>query len=875
MPAFKYQQGDRPLDGYTIEYGLGRGGFGEVYFAISDAGRHVAIKAVQNYQDIELRGIRHCMNLKSPHLVSIFDLKFNEQGEPFVIMEYVSGSSLRTLLDESPDGLGETKSAFFLQEMSKGLTYLHDQGIVHRDLKPHNVFYEDGFVKIGDYSLSKALTASHRSGHTVTVGTVHYMAPEISMGRYDTRVDIYALGIILYEMLTGQPPFTGQTMGEVLMKHMNGEVDLSKIQEPFADALRKALAKDPEKRFASAAEMTAAVFGAQHVQDSVAEFNPQHLSLVAARVGAKVRAATAATLAPADTSGHAAVSTQKDPPIRRTEEPVPSIAFLAGRSVGLFAKHTGLMSLGRLRFTDAEDDILKPPQRFAFALLCLLAVSIGCGLLTQNVFAWPGEHASAGQVGVWAFGAIAGGTIALLLTGRWAGPTLAHESGLVSRLILVTTCWVGGWLGLVAVAPLSELIGTAFPRSPRLQALMWSSFVPLLLVDIRQLLAVSRRKRIALGPALLAGIPAAFLAGSWSGDPVLSLGIAAGILLSMQVASPFVGRFEPPRQTVSPATSASEPPRPELSPAVRREEPSPPFSAATAAPQSLLTERTPSGGSSRNRTIALILATGPAFSGICGLQRFYVGKVWTGLLYLITAGLFGIGQLVDVVLIVSGQFLDDGERPVVHWEGQSTAGESSASPVNAWSSIPPRGSWGTLLANVLGILLLIATCGVGLFTVARIPEAIAAWEASDLVHTTFARDLEQVLGTGNWQRIISRLGAIATVSLFLSGVTVLLLARRSAGHWHLVRAVFGSLCCLATVGLFAVPFSQVTWSAPANLIAQNRMGDALESIVTDRFLVMYALAGVALLAGLFCLCWPAARVADPPTTTAQAKEIVR
>ena len=334
MPAFKYQQGDRPLDGYTIEYGLGRGGFGEVYFAVSDSGRQLALKAVQNYEDIELRGIRHCMNLKSPHLVTIFDLKFNDRGEPFVIMEYVSGPSLRGLLDEAPEGLGETKAAFFLQEIAKGLTYLHDQGIVHRDLKPHNVFYEEGFVKIGDYSLSKALTTSHRSGHTVTVGTVHYMAPEISMGRYDARIDIYALGIILYEMLTGQPPFTGQTMGEVLMKHIAGEVDLSGIEEPFSSTIRRALAKNPDDRFAAASEMAAAVFGARHVQDSVAEFNPQHLSLVAARVGAKVQAATAATLAPAETPGKAPANTPREPPVRTADRIAAERALSGGTRGG-------------------------------------------------------------------------------------------------------------------------------------------------------------------------------------------------------------------------------------------------------------------------------------------------------------------------------------------------------------------------------------------------------------------------------------------------------------------------------------------------------------------------------------------------------------
>ena len=155
MAAFHYQPGDRPLEGYTIGHALGRGGFGEVYFATSDAGREVALKAVQNYEDIELRGIGHCMNLKSPHLVMIFDVKQGLDGTPWVIMEFVSGASLREILDASPEGITPEQALFFVRELARGIDYLHDAGIVHRDLKPHNIFFEDGIVKIGDYSLSK------------------------------------------------------------------------------------------------------------------------------------------------------------------------------------------------------------------------------------------------------------------------------------------------------------------------------------------------------------------------------------------------------------------------------------------------------------------------------------------------------------------------------------------------------------------------------------------------------------------------------------------------------------------------------------------------------------------------------------------------
>src|SRR4051812_46373458 len=288
MWTFQYKHGDKPLEGFTIQRAAGRGGFGEVYYAVSDSGREVALKVVTGYEQIELRGISQCMNLKNPHLVTIFDVKYNDHNRPFVIMEFVAGPSLRQLLDESPGGLGAQKTAFFLREIGKGLTYLHDCGIVHRDLKPGNIFYENGYVKIGDYGLSKAMSASQHSGQTVTVGTVHYMAPEIGLGRYDRSIDIYAMGAVLYEMITGQVPYLGASAGEILMKHMSSEPNVQGIEEPFATVIKKAMAKDPAQRYQTVQEMVEGVFGAAHVRDSVSVFSPGDLSMVAQRVAGRV-----------------------------------------------------------------------------------------------------------------------------------------------------------------------------------------------------------------------------------------------------------------------------------------------------------------------------------------------------------------------------------------------------------------------------------------------------------------------------------------------------------------------------------------------------------------------------------------------------------
>ena len=132
--------------------------------------------------------------------------------------------------------------------MVEGVAYLHDHGIVHRDLKPANLFMEEGIVKIGDYGLAKLITPSQGTDHSESIGTCHYMAPEIGSGKYNKPIDVYAIGIILHEMLTGRVPFDGETVNEVLMKHLTARPDVSMLPEPYQAIVAKALAKDPNQR---------------------------------------------------------------------------------------------------------------------------------------------------------------------------------------------------------------------------------------------------------------------------------------------------------------------------------------------------------------------------------------------------------------------------------------------------------------------------------------------------------------------------------------------------------------------------------------------------------------------------------------------------
>jgi len=373
--AYTFKHGDRPLEGITIQRAVGRGGFGEVYYALTDSGKQVALKYLRDNPEIELRGIAHVMNLKSPHLITIYDVRRNLEGDPFVIMEYVGGPSLRDLLIAEPNGLGAQKAAFFLCNIAAGLNYLNERGIVHRDLKPGNIFYDDGYVKIGDYGLSKHISVSRHSGQTVSVGTVHYMAPEIGSGTYTKAIDIYALGVILYEMITGRLPFTGSSMGEVLMRHLSEQPDVSGIPEPFAQVIAKALAKDPQDRYQDVNEMVDALRASTELSASIASFDPAMLSGVARGE-------------PVDDPDRTVTTPPKPPPVpsldaRAAREPVLAqpIADEQARRA-----HRGARAGRRVDATFERlglDPRKRRPQVFTL-LVVVVAVAVGLGLISER-----------------------------------------------------------------------------------------------------------------------------------------------------------------------------------------------------------------------------------------------------------------------------------------------------------------------------------------------------------------------------------------------------------------------------------------------------------------------------------------------------------
>ncbi|WP_428939831.1 serine/threonine-protein kinase [Fontivita pretiosa] len=533
MYAFQYKHGDRPLEGYTIQRAAGRGGFGEVYYAVSDSGREVALKCITGYQEIELRGISQCMNLKSPHLVTIFDVKYNAEGRPFVIMEYVSGPSLRQLLDEHPSGLGEQKAAFFLREIAKGLTFLHDCGIVHRDLKPGNIFYENGYVKIGDYGLSKAITTSQHSGQTVTVGTVHYMAPEVGAGKYDRSIDIYALGAVLYEMLTGVPPFVGASPSEVLLKHLSAMPDCSGISEPFATVIKRAMSKDPAQRYQSVQEMVEAVFGAAHVQQSMSVFSADELSMVAGRVARKFAASGGAGSGSGAGRAGAALGTGSAPGARMSGDRWGQLASRLDQ-IGQRIVHRGVgLSIALKHGAESRDltvpieDPLPQRARIMLAIVSILVVSAAAAIFSP--------HPSRLTAGIFVALAIGGAVVGLEIFRSRIWPHLQHDSPRTRRLIT----GAAAAMGIVAFSLIAWL------ASEHPSGTTWIGILaPFFLCDVgHRWLRADRPDRVRLGPALGAGFVAFMVCAVFGGWPHVAVAVVAGAALASQAISPWSPRF--------------------------------------------------------------------------------------------------------------------------------------------------------------------------------------------------------------------------------------------------------------------------------------------------------------------------------------------
>lgn len=254
---------------YTIVERIGRGGMGYVYRAVDpflkrDVALKTMLKDVSEDPDLRSRFVREAQSaggLRHPNIVTIYDLGEDEEGCPFIAMEFLTGTDLEQIIKNKVE-LTLSKKLDILIQTSIGLGFAHNNGIVHRDIKPANIrLLDNGDVKIMDFGIAK-ISASHFTKTGMIMGTPHYMAPEQIRGeKVDGRADIFSLGVVLYELLTFRKPFPGDNPTTVLFKIIHAEPDaLTDAQfvppEGLDEVIQKALAKNQEDRYQTCDELT-------------------------------------------------------------------------------------------------------------------------------------------------------------------------------------------------------------------------------------------------------------------------------------------------------------------------------------------------------------------------------------------------------------------------------------------------------------------------------------------------------------------------------------------------------------------------------------------------------------------------------------------
>jgi serine/threonine-protein kinase len=256
---------------------IGRGGMAEVYSATSPKRRSVAIKVLkaelaseEQFRKRFMREAEIVSGLEHPNIVQVLDFG-NEENAYYIVMELLSGPDLSHLLkQEKQIPLSETIS--LLSGIANALDYAHAQGLVHRDIKPSNVMLDSSSIPsrsvLTDFGIAKIADAHTKITNTGMLGTFDYIAPEQiqASAEVDGRADIYALGVMTYQMLTGNLPFERPNTGALLLAHLNApppdaRETLHGLPRPSARAIQQAMAKKPEARFATASEFIAALEG--------------------------------------------------------------------------------------------------------------------------------------------------------------------------------------------------------------------------------------------------------------------------------------------------------------------------------------------------------------------------------------------------------------------------------------------------------------------------------------------------------------------------------------------------------------------------------------------------------------------------------------
>lgn len=262
----------KTLGQYQVIKPIGQGGVAKIYLAYQPSvKREVAIKVMSSPLQESAGSIKRfaqevevIAHLQHPQIIPVYD--FGEHDDQiYIVMAYIRGGTLADRIEQVPTGLPIDEIIRLLDLIAEGLDHAHAKGVVHRDLKPNNILMdESGHPYIADFGLAKLTEGKIELTNTMMTGTAAYMAPEIAQsGKSTKRADIYAIGIILFEMLTGRLPFQGETPYKMLSAHIHQPVpDIRKLRPGLPEAVQsvmdKVLAKDPVTRFATTGELTKA-----------------------------------------------------------------------------------------------------------------------------------------------------------------------------------------------------------------------------------------------------------------------------------------------------------------------------------------------------------------------------------------------------------------------------------------------------------------------------------------------------------------------------------------------------------------------------------------------------------------------------------------
>ena len=261
-------KGQKINDRYEIVKSIGEGGMANVYLAVDlILNRKVAIKILRGDLANDEKFIRRfqrealaASSLSHPNIVEMYDVG-EDNGNYYIVMEYIEGKTLKQLLKKRGH-LTVGEAVDIMLQITDGMVHAHDSYIIHRDLKPQNIMIqEDGQIKITDFGIAMALNSTQLTQTNSVMGSVHYLPPEQASGKGSTiKSDIYSMGILFYELLTGVLPFKGDNAVEIALKQMKEAIPSVRKQNPnipqsVENIIIRATAKNPKNRYNDTREM--------------------------------------------------------------------------------------------------------------------------------------------------------------------------------------------------------------------------------------------------------------------------------------------------------------------------------------------------------------------------------------------------------------------------------------------------------------------------------------------------------------------------------------------------------------------------------------------------------------------------------------------